>query len=81
MSLQRALRRGSAEDRSDRDIAHAAQRIYHLLLDGHYRCAHTGKLLQVRGDVSKLLQVQELSETDRAILKNYHFLSRRLAGT
>ena len=35
----------------------------------------------MRGDISKISQIIGLRDTERALLKNYHFMSSRLAGT
>jgi hypothetical protein len=40
-----------------------------------------GRRVPVRGDVSKLGQIIGLTDTQKAILQNYHFMSSRIAGT
>ena len=80
MSWARALRRSGQEEDSGRKVVQNVARLYHLLWDGHYR-NHLGHLVPIRGDISKLPQIVELSTADKALVRNYHFLSARIAGT
>ena len=80
MAIKRALRRGAGEENSDASIGAAAQRIYQLLQEGEYADV-TGRRFPVRGDISKITRIIGLSNTEKALLQNFHFMSSRLPGT
>ena len=80
MSIQRALRRGCSDDVEEQDIGAATARIFELLRTGEYETG-SGRRLPVKGDISKVQHILGLSQTERALLANYHFMSARLAGT
>ena len=81
MSSKRCLRRsGEAENANEKGIGEATANIYHLQQHGEYLDA-TGKRRKVRGDVSKIAEIVGLTPTQRMLLRNYHFMSSRLAGT
>ena len=54
--------------------------LYEKLWCGEYLDA-AGRRLPVRGDLSKVHQIIGLTSTEKAMLKNFHFMSGRLAGT
>ena len=58
----------------------ATARILRLLRDGEYQ-DETGRRCKVRGDVSRITQIIGLSDTEKTLLRNYHFMSSRLPGT
>ena len=62
------------------EIGEATARIFQLLRDGEYLDG-AGRRCKVRGDVSKITQIIQLTATEKMLLRNYHFMSSRLAGT
>jgi hypothetical protein len=64
---------------ADGDIGKATTRIYELLWTGEYMS--NGQRLPIRGDISKIEQVIGLADTEKALIRNYHFMSSRIAGT
>ena len=62
------------------EIGEATARIFRLLRDGEYLDG-AGRQCKVRGDVSKITQIIGLTATVKMLLRNYHFMSSRLAGT
>ena len=62
------------------EIGEATARIFQLLRDGEYLDG-AGRRCKVRGDVSKITQIIGLTATEKMLLRNYHFMSSRLAGT
>ena len=80
MSIQRALRRGAQAHETDADIGAVTVRIYKLLWDGEYMNP-AGCRVKVNGDISKISQIIGLTNTEKAMLKNYQFMSSRLSGT
>ena len=79
LSINRALRRGAGAERLDEDIGKAAARIYELLMTGEYE--QNGRRLPMKGDISKLERVIGATDTERALIRNAHFMSARLQGT
>ena len=80
MSLQRSMRRAEeAPGHTDAAIGKAAARIYELLWEGEYE--EGGRRRAIRGDVSKISLIRGLGPTEQMLLRNYHFMSSRLAGT
>ena len=79
MSINRALRRGADTSMADGDIGKATTRIYELLWTGEYM--HNGQRLPIRGDISKFEQIISLTDTEKALIRNYHFMSSRIGGT
>ncbi len=80
MSITRALRRGGGAKEDEVKIGAAAARIYMLLRQGEYMDAG-GNRRPVNGDISKIHQMIGLSNVEKALLTNYHFMSSRFAGT
>ena len=80
MSIRRALRRNTGVDISDEQIGVHTARILQTLNHGEYITAGNQRR-KIRGDVSKLPQAVGLTEEEKALLRNYHFISGRLAGT
>ena len=74
------LRAGEAEERDEQSIGRAAAKIYDILWDGEYTRVD-GRRVPVHGDTSKLLEAHGLSQTQRALIQNYRFMSGRIAGT
>ena len=80
MSLNRCMRRATeAEVCTDHDIGKAAVRLLTLLEHGEYEQA--GRRLKIRGDISKLAFAKGLRAQEDMLLRNYHFMAGRLAGT
>ena len=73
MAIRRALRRGAGEEDTDASIGEAAKRIYRLLHEGEYEDA-LGRRVPVRGDISKIMKIIGLKDTEKAILQNFHFM-------
>ena len=71
MSMNRALRRGADTSMADGDIGKATTRIYELPWTGEYM--HNGQRLPIRGDISKIEQIIGLTDTEKALIRNYHF--------
>ena len=63
----------------DEDVGNARTRIYELLWSGE--AMQEGKRVPVRGDISKIEQIIGLTDAQKAILRNYHFMSSRIGGT
>ena len=42
---------------------------------------NNGQRLPIRGDISKIEQIIGLTDTQKALIRNYHFMSSRIAGT
>ena len=80
MAIRRALRRGAGEEDTDASIGEAAKRIYRLLHEGEYEDA-LGRRVPVRGDISKIMKIIGLKNTEKALLQNFHFMSSRIPGT
>ena len=80
MGLQRALCRGADTTPSHNEIGESCARIFHLLWHGEYVDA-SGRRFPMHGDVSKIDRIIGLSKAEQGLLKNYHFMSGRLAGT
>jgi hypothetical protein len=80
LSLKRALRAGGVCAEADEDIDKAIVRLYGLVWHGEYKDA-SGRRTKVNGDLSKLPHLIGLSETQKAMLRSYQFMSRRLPGT
>ena len=80
LAMQKALRHGEAEECGDRTIGAAVAKLYKLLQTGEY-VASDGKRVPVKGDLSKAMQIVGLSATEKALLKNYQFMSGRIPGT
>ena len=76
LSINRALRRGADAATTDADIGKATTRIYELLWTGEYM--HRGQRLPIRGDISKIEQIIGLSDTEKALIRNYHFMSSQI---
>ena len=64
---------------TDEDSGTATTRIFELLCTGEYM--ENGRRHPVKGDISKLERIIGLTDTQRAIIRNYHFMSSRIAGT
>ena len=79
LSVNRALRRGAQAQCVDEDIGKAATWIYVLLMTGEYE--HQGRRLPVNGDISKLERIIGLTDAQRAVVRNVHFMSARIPGT
>ena len=80
MSWSRALRRSGHDGTDPQKVIETVKRLYHLLWHGQYRDSQ-GRLVPVRGNISKLPQAMELSKEEKALIANYHFLSARVPGT
>ena len=81
LSMRRSLRRaGEAEERDEKSIGHASAKIYDLLWNGEYM-RPDGSRAQINGDTSKILQAVGLTWKQRALIKNYQFMSSRIPGT
>ena len=80
MGIQRALRRGGGEKGQNAKSGASLVDLYEKLWCGEYLDA-AGRRLPVRGDLSKVHQIIGLTSTEKAMLKNFHFMSGRLAGT
>ena len=80
MAIRRALRRGAGEEDTDESIGEAAKCIYKLLHTGEYEDA-LGRRVPVRGDISKITKIIGLTNTQKALLQNFHFMSSRIPGT
>ncbi len=80
MSITRALRRGGGAKEDEVTIGAAAARIYMLLRQGEYMDAG-GNRRPVNGDISKIHQIIGLSNVEKALLTNYHFMSSRFTRT
>jgi hypothetical protein len=80
MAIKRALQQGKAVGDSDKQIGDAASRIYKLLWDGEYE-DEAGKRRRARGDISKINRIVGLTDTEKALVQNYHFMSAKIAGT
>ena len=72
MAIRRALRRGAGEEDTDESIGDATNRIYKLLHTGEYEDA-LGRRVPVRGDISKIMKIIGLKNTEKALLHNFHF--------
>ena len=81
MSIRRCLSRGAASEAhiTDRSISLATARIYKMLWEGE--CEINGQRSRIKGDLNKLPHAIGLTETERALLTNYQFMSATLAGT
>ena len=53
---------------------------YEKLWDGRY-LDNAGRHMPVKGDVSKISQIIGLTQEEKALVSNFHFMSARLAGT
>ena len=80
MSLQRSLRRGADAEEKDMNVADSLWRIYETLAQGEYYNA-VRKRIKINGDVSKIPYAIGLSATQKAMARNYQFMSGRIAGT
>ncbi len=80
LAAQRALRQGEVEECDDRSIGVAAAKLYKLLQTGEY-VTPCGRRVPVKGDLAKAMQIVGLSSKQKALLKNYQFMSARIAGT
>ena len=80
MSVKRALKGSHEGDVSGEDISAAAKKILSLLWFGEYT-THAGNRMPVRGDLSKILQIHGLTDTEKPLINNYHFMSSRLSGS
>ena len=67
MAIRRALRRGAGEEDTDESIGAATNRIYQLLHTGEYEDA-LGRRVPVRGDISKIMKIIGLKNTEKASL-------------
>ena len=81
LAIKRALQRGHQDDSHKEDIGKATARIYQLLAKGKYKQPGTDKLLPINGDISKLSCCVDISRTQQALLRNYMFMSGKVAGT
>ena len=80
LSIKRCLSRGEEDEQNERSVGEAAKAICKVLWDGQYRTP-SGELKELRGDMSKLVQAEGLTKTQKALLHNYHFMSARIPGT
>ena len=78
MSIKRCIRRSDeTESMSDRKIGDATARILDLLRNGEYLDG-MGRRCKVRGDVRQIIG---LTPMEKMLLRNYQFMSSRIAGT
>lgn len=80
MSITRALQRGADGSMTDAAIGKETARIYELLWCGEYLDGQ-GRRVPVKGDISKVMQIIGLTDVQKALLRNYQFMSSRLPGT
>ena len=81
LAIKRALQKGQQDESQNESIGKATSRIYALLAKGKYKEPGSGKLLPINGDLSKLSSCTEITPTQQALLRNYMFMSGKLAGT
>jgi hypothetical protein len=84
MSMQRCLRRGTgpADRLTDRAISLATERLYTMLWKGECEMSGGGgQRIKINGDLAKLPHAVGLTDIERALIQNYHFMSSMLAGT
>ena len=81
LAIKRALQKGQHDNSAQEDIGKAAARIYELLAKGKYKQPGSDKLLPINGDLSKLSCAVDITQTQQALLRNYMFMSGKLAGT
>ena len=81
LAIKRALQRGQQDDSHKEDIGKATARLYELLAKGKYKAPGTDKLLPISGDISKLSSCVDISQMQQALLRNYMFMSGKVAGT
>ena len=65
--MRKATEGEKSED--ERSIGKTAARVLHLLIHGEYRNS-AGKMVPVKGDISKLFLVHGLSARDLAMVRN-----------
>jgi len=70
LAIRRALRQGGEADESHQYIGQAAAKIYALLWQGEYT-AEDGQRRSIKGDISKLPSAIGLTDTQRALMRNY----------
>jgi len=80
LAIKRVLKKGEHAEIQTVDIGKAAKKIYELLWSGKYKTA-SGSELPIRGDLSKMSSAVDLSAEERALFRNYTFMSGKLAGT
>jgi len=81
LAIKRALQKGQHDNSAQEDIGKAAARIYELLAKGKYKQPGSNKILPINGDLSKLSSAVDITPTQQALLRNYMFMSGKLAGT
>ena len=80
LGIRNYMAKNEHGDIKDADIAKATQNIYNLLWNGEYLDG-ANRRLKVNGDVSKLPHIIGLQPTEKAMIRNYQFMSSRIAGT
>lgn len=80
LGLKRAMRMSGADALTDKDMGETLKSLYTKLMQGEYKDS-AGRRHAVAGDVSKLAYIENLTDLERALLANMHFISSRLAGT
>ena len=80
LSIERLLRRGGEKVAKEDSIGAAAAKIYKLLWDGEYQ-KPDGSRAQIKGDTTKIMHAIGLTNTQRALLQHFFFMTARIPGT
>ena len=81
LGFKRFLTNSGEGTASAKDIAETAKKLYKLLWEGEYINPTTNTRQPVKGDVSKIDRIIGLTEQQKQLIKNYHFMSSRIPGT
>ena len=80
LAIRRCLRRNDTDGQDEASIGKAARAICTQLREGKYVLPN-GEVKPIDGDTSKLMSAVGLTQTQKALLQNYNFMSARIPGT
>ena len=80
MRVQHAVQTAEMQDLRARELCEAACSLYHKLWHGFMR-GPTGTRRRVNGDITKLRYAEGLTGTEKELLRNLGYISRRLSGS
>ena len=80
LAIKRLVQHGDGGPTQTLNAGKAAMKIYETLWSGKYKTA-SGSELPIRGDLTKMSSAIDLSPEERALFRNYSFISGKLSGT